>query len=78
MIILSEDDESLHQFMCEFSLENVVKVPNCFKSNSPTCIDLVLNSDKRKICNRNAIETGLSDFHAMVATILKGSFHKRP
>ena len=67
----NEDDESLYQFMCEYSLENVVKVPTCFKSDSPTSIDLVLTSDKRKICNINVIETRLSDFHAMVATTLK-------
>ena len=73
----SEDDESLYQFMCEFSLENVVKVPTCFKSNSPTCIDLVLTSDKRKICNIKVIETELSDFHVMVTTTLIGSFYKK-
>ena len=74
---LSEDDVSLDQFMQELSLENVVKVPTCFKSDSPTCIDLILTSDKRKLANTNAIETGLSDFHAMVVTTLKGSFHKK-
>ena len=63
--------------MCECSLEDVVKVPTCFNSNSPIYIDLVLTSDKRKICNINIIETGLSDFHAMVATTLKDSFHKK-
>ena len=63
--------------MCEYSLENVIKVPPCVKSNSPTCIDLALSSDKRKICKINAIETRLSDFHAMVETTLKGSFHKK-
>ena len=62
--------------MCEFNLENVVKVPTCFKFDNPTCIDLILTSDKRKISSINVIETELSYFHAMVATTLKGSFHK--
>ena len=48
---LSEDDDSLDQFMQELNLENVVKVPTCFKSDSPTCIDLILTSDKRKLAN---------------------------
>ena len=74
---LSEDDDSLDQFMQELNLENVVKVPTCFKSDSPTCIDLILTSDKKKLANIKAVETGLSDFHAMVVTTLKGSFHKR-
>ena len=73
---LSKDDKSLYQFVRELSLENVVKVPTCFKSDNPTCIELVLTIDKRKISYINVIETGLSDFHAMVATTLKGSFHK--
>ena len=74
---LNENDSSLYQYMQEFNLENVVKVPTCFKSDSPTCIDLILTSDKRKLANIRAIETGLSDFHAMVVTTLKGSFHKK-
>ena len=39
---LGENDDSLYQFMQELNLENVVKVPTCFKSDSPTCIDLYL------------------------------------
>ena len=74
---LNENDSSLYQYMQEFNLENVVKVPTCFKSDSPTCIYLILTSDKRKLSNIRAIETGLSDFHAMVVTTLKGSFHKK-
>ena len=62
--------------MHEFNLENVVKMPICFKSNCPACIDLVFASDKRKLSNIEVIETGLSDFHAMVITALKCSFHK--
>ena len=74
---LSDNDDSLNQFKQELNLENVVKVPTCFKSDSPTCIELILTSDKRILANIGAIETGLSDFHAKVATTLKGSFHKK-
>ena len=63
--------------LCEDNLENVVKVATCFKSDGPTYIDLILTSDKKKLANIRAVETGLSDFHAMVVTTLKGSFHKR-
>ena len=51
--------------------------PTCFKSDSPTCIDLILTSDKKQLANIRAVETRLSDFHAMVLTTLKGNFHKR-
>ena len=63
--------------MQELKLENVVKVPTYFKFDSPTCTDLILTSDKKKLANIRAVETGLSDFHAMVVTTLKGSYHKR-
>lgn len=62
--------------MREFNLKNFVNVPTWFKSNIPTCIDLVLTSDKRKI-SLEVIETGLSDFHAMVVATLKSNFHKK-
>ena len=63
--------------MLEFNLENVAKMPTCFKSNSSTCIDLVLTSDKRKLSNIEVIGSELSDFHAMLAITLKSSFHKK-
>ena len=58
-------------------LENVVKKPTYFKSDSQTCIDLILTSDTTRLKNTTTIETGLSDFHVMIATALKGSFRKR-
>ena len=57
--------------MHDLNLENVVKEPNCFKSDNPKCIELILTSDTRKLSNVRTIETGLSDFHAMVPTISK-------
>ena len=59
------------------NLENIVKEPTCFKSVSTTCIDLILTSDSGKFSNVRTIETGLSDFHAMVSTVLRGSFRKK-
>ena len=59
------------------TLENVVKKPICFTSDSPTCIDLTLTSDTSRLTNTATIETGLSDFHVMIATAWKGGFHKR-
>ena len=74
---LGEKNSILKDFMNSCSLENVVKKPTCFKSDSPTCIDLILTSDTTRLKNTTTIETGLSDFHVMIATALKGSFGKR-
>ena len=74
---LGEENSTLKDFMNSCNLENVVKKPTCFKSDSPTCIDLILTSDTTRLKNTTTIETGLSDFHVMIATALKGSFRKR-
>ena len=74
---LTENSVVLQDFMQRLNFKNVIKEPTCFKSNSPTCIDLILTSDTGKVSNTRTIETGLSDFHVMVTTSLKGSFHKK-
>ena len=74
---LNEANNSLQDFMHDLNLENIVKEPTCFKSDSPSCIDLILTSDSGKLSNTKTIETGLSDFHVMVATVLRGSFRKK-
>ena len=74
---LNEANNSLQDFMHDLNLENIIKEPTCFKSDSPSCIDLILTSDSGKLSNTKTIETGLSDFHVMVATVLRGSFRKK-
>ena len=74
---LIESNDSLHDFMHDLNLETIVKERTCFKSVKPTCIDLILASDSGKFSNIRTIETGLSCFYAMVATVLRGSFRKK-
>ena len=62
--------------MHDFNLENIVKERTCLRSVNPTCIDLLRTSDSGRFSNSRTIETGLSDFHAMAATVLRGSFLK--
>ena len=73
---LTERNLVLKEFMQRLNFKNVIKEPTCFKSDSPTCIDLILTSDTGKVSNTKTIEIGLSDFHVMATTSLKGSFHK--
>ena len=60
-----------------YNLSNLVKSPTCFKSDSPRCIDLILTNRKRIFQNTVVIHTGLSDFHAMIVTVLKGGYIKK-
>ena len=62
--------------MCQFHMNNVVKMLTGFKFNCPTYIDLVLACDKGKLSNIEIIETGPLEYHAKVVTTLKCSFHK--
>ena len=50
----------------------------CFKSNSGTCIDLILTNKKHSFKNTSVIETGLSDFHRMIFTQMKLISEKLP
>ena len=44
--------------------------------DKPSCIDLILTNCSRSFQNSCAIETGLSDFHKLVVTVLKTTYKK--
>ena len=69
---------SLKHFCDLYNLKNLIKVPTCFKNpENPKCIDLMLTSSFRSFQNSCAIETGLSDFHKMIVTVMKAYFQKQ-
>ena len=52
-----------------------VNKPTSFQSNKPTRIDFILNNKTKLFKLSNTFETGISDHHKLVSTILKsGSF----
>ena len=60
-----------------YSLASLINNLTCWKNASkPTCIDLILTNHQKIFQNTNDIETGLSDFHKMVITIIKITFCK--
>ncbi len=71
------DGDIISNFVDNYNLNNLVKSPTCFKSDSPRCIDLILTNRERNFQSTVVQETGLSDFHAMVVTVLKGGYVKR-
>ena len=73
-----EDYHEIRNFLDAYGLKNLVKAATCFKSDAnPRTIDLILTNRKRCFSNTLTIETGLSDFHLMVSTVLKSGFVKR-
>ena len=74
---MTETEEKLKHFLDLYSLKNLVKEPTCYKSHTPKCIDLVLTNRDRSVQKTTTVETGLSDFHKMVVTVLKTTFPKQ-
>ena len=71
-------DQFFIDFCDVYDLKNLMKVPTCFKNpERPTSIDVILTNSYRSFQNSCAIETGLSDFHKMIVTILKTYFQKK-
>ena len=57
--------------MQPYDFSRLFKKTTCYQSNTPSCIDLIL-ADRKKLSKLSkTIETGLSDHHKIVCTILK-------
>ena len=63
---------------CElYDLQNLIKDPTCYKNASnPSSIDVILTNRKNSFQNSMTIETGLSDYHKMIVTVLKVHFKR--
>ena len=71
-------ENHLNDFCKTNSLKNIVKSPTCFKNPvNPSCIDLFLTNRPNCFQNTSTIETGISDFHKMVVTVLKIHYKKQ-
>ena len=72
-------EEAMSDFCNLFNLASLIKTPTCFKSiANPSCIDLILTNRQHNFQNSTIVETGLSDFHKLVVTVMKTSFRKKP
>ena len=65
---------SLHLFCNEYKLKSLNKDPTCYKNiDNPSCIDLFLTNSAKSFKSTCTIETGLSDFHKLVVTVLRST-----
>ena len=65
----------LSQFLDTFALSPLNNDPTCFKnSKNPSCIDLLLTNFKPSFMKTSNYETGISDHHKMISTIMKLHF----
>ena len=62
--------------MCSFDLESLINSPTCYKSTNPSCIDQILTNKKNHFMKSATFETGLSDHHKLITTILRKTIIK--
>ena len=70
------NEKKLSPLIEDYNLYNLIKNPTCFKSSKGRCIDLVLTNRKHSFMHSKPFETGFSDHHHMIYTILKSTFEK--
>ena len=76
---LSVDNSHLKAFMQTYEFSRLIKKPICYQSITPSSIDLILTNRKNLFKLSNTFETGLSDHHKLVCTVLKsGGFKGAP
>ena len=67
--------KKMSNFLNPYRLKNIVKQKTCFKNpDRPTCINLILTNFSRSFQGACTVETRLSDFYKLVATVLKLNF----
>ena len=65
-------------FMMQHDLSSILTKATCFKSSSGRAIDLILTNNKSSFQLSGSCETGISDWHHLIYTTLRGSFVKLP
>ena len=71
------EDTSVKNFCRSCNLTSMISKPTCYKNpDRPSCVDLILTNCPRSFQNSCVIETGLSDFHKMVVTVMKTTYRK--
>ena len=71
------ENSSVKNFFSSFNLTSMKNKPTCFKNpDKLSCVDLILTNCPRSFQNSCVIETGLSDFHKLIVTVMKTTYKK--
>ena len=70
------ENKVMKSFLQKHTFYNIMKQNTCFKGDGGSCIDLLITNSKFSFMKTNSFETGLSDHHHMIYTILKTKFEK--
>ena len=70
------DNPNFNELIEDHEPSALISEPTCFKSINPTCTDNFLTSKKTRFMNALTFETGVSDHHNLIETMLKSTFAK--
>ena len=66
---------NMKDFCDSYGFKSLIKVPTCFKNvENPSCIDLIPRNNLLSFQSSGLIETGLSDFHKVIVTVMKTTY----
>ena len=69
----------MNDFCESYNLSSLIRESTCYKNpENPSRIDLFLMNSPNSFQNSGVVETGLSDFHRMIVTVMKTSFQRLP
>ena len=75
---MTMNEEAMTDFCELYDFENLLHEPTCYKNaKNPSSIDVILTNSKNCFQNSSALETGLSDCHKLVVTVLKTYIKKK-
>ena len=57
-------------------LEHLILKPSCFKALFPSTINLILTYHKQSFMKMDVCETGISDQHKIILSVLRKTFAK--
>ena len=77
-INLEASDPALNAPVDQRELHSMIKLQLVSKALSGKCIDLFLTNRKHSFQKRKSFETGFSDHHHLIYTVLKTTFAKIP
>ena len=69
-------DVQFNSFLQQHGFHNHINAKTCWKSPTGSCIDLLLSNRKHSFKHSGVAETGLSDHHSMIYSMLKTTFIK--
>ena len=74
---MQESETILCEFLNAYNAKNIIKNKTCFKSiENQSCVDLIITDKPGSFQHTNVFETGISDHHTLVTTVMKAKFTK--